>query len=83
MNNVDVFLFEYFAEILVGSDIFAAGFLSIFEMIFINVTYCYQLSLRIDVFQMAHAHASHADDSLGDGFAGRRLAFANDVARDN
>ena len=33
------------------------------------------------VFQMAHAHAAHAYDRFGNSFAGRRLAFADDVAR--
>ena len=50
-------------------------------MVFINVTHRYQLGLGIDVFQVTHAHASHADNRFGDGFAGGRLAFADDVAR--
>ena len=83
MNNINVLLLKYFAKILVGADILAAGFLGVLKVVFINVTHRYQLGLGIDVFQMAHAHAAHAYNRFGNGFAGGRLAFADDVARDD
>ena len=81
VDDVDVLALQHLAEIVVRLNVGAARFLGRLEVVCVHVADGEQLGLGVDVFEVAAPHAAHADDSLGDDFAGWRLSFADDVAR--
>ena len=79
MDDIDVLTLQHLAEILVSLNVGPPRFLGCLKMAFIDITNRQKLGLRVNALEMASAHASYTDDSLGDDLAGRNLAFSDDV----
>ena len=83
VDNIDVLTLQHLAEILVGLNVRAARFLGCLEMVFIDITNRQKLGLWVDVFEVSPAHAAGSNNGLGDDLAGRNLAFADNITRDD
>ncbi len=84
MHDVDVFAGKNFAEILVTFHVRAGRFDRSLEMLFIDVANREKFAGSIDGFDVAHAHATSADDSAREDFTGRSESrAAQNVPRDD
>ena len=84
MHDVDVFAGKNFAEILVTFHVVATRFDRGLEMLFIDVANREQFAGGVDGFDVAHSHATGADDRARQDFTGRsESCTAQNVPRDD
>ena len=83
MDDIDVLTLQHLAEILVGLNVGAPRFLGCLEMVFIDITNRQKLGLWVDVFEVSPTHPAGSNNGLGDDLAGRNLAFADNITRDD
>ena len=82
MDDVDVFAFQHFAEVLVALHVRPRQLKAVLQVLLVHVADGEQFGGGINGLEMPLAHAADADDGFGERLIGRSVArAAQDMAR--